>query len=227
MLELKGVHKSFADGDRRIEILVGLDLRLEAGELMALLGRSGSGKSTLLNCIAGIEPIDAGAILIDGKEMSALAETERTLLRRRKVGIVFQFFELLPTLSAEENVALPALLDGVPRSEALRRARELLERLELSSRRTHYVEQLSGGERQRVATARALVLSPTLLLADEPTGNLDAAAAEQTLALFERIRRDWNVAIFMATHSQQAAKIAQRKARLVDGRLDWLPADTA
>ena len=221
MLEIQGVHKSFADGDRRVEILSAIDLTLQAGEFLALLGRSGSGKSTLLNCIAGLEPVDAGSIRIDGREMSALGETGRTLLRRRRIGIVFQFFELLPTLNAQENVALPALLDGMPRREAMRRASELLERLEMGTHRNRAVEHLSGGEQQRVATARALVLSPALLLADEPTGNLDGAAAIQTLELFERVRRELNVAIVMATHSREAAAVAQKRARLVGGKLDW------
>jgi putative ABC transport system ATP-binding protein len=199
-------------------------LVVQAGEFVALLGRSGSGKSTLLNCIAGLEAADAGRIRIEGQEMSALGETGRTLLRRRRIGIVFQFFELLPTLNAQENVALPALLDGVPRREAMRRAGELLERLDMGAHRNAAIEHLSGGEQQRVATARALILSPALLLADEPTGNLDVAAATATLELFERIRSESKVAILMATHSREAAATAQKRARLVGGRLEWLDA---
>jgi len=219
MLEVSALRKSFVDGDRRIDVLADIELRLGAGEFVALLGRSGSGKSTLLNCIAGLEPADAGSIRIDGQEMTGLDEIRRTLLRRDRIGIIFQFFELLPTLDVQENVALPLLLAGRPRAEANRRVAELLERLQLGARARELPEHLSGGERQRVATARALVHSPALLLADEPTGNLDSANADRSLHLLEEVRGEFGVAILMVTHSRYAASVADRRLQLADGRV--------
>jgi putative ABC transport system ATP-binding protein len=197
-----------------------LDLEVAAGEFVALLGRSGSGKSTLLNCIAGIETFDSGSIMLNGVDLARLSDHRRTVLRGRQIGIVFQFFNLLPTLSAGDNVALPALLRGQPRAQARRRAQELLAQLGMAGRADEPPDHLSGGEQQRVATARALINEPTLLLADEPTGNLDSATGEQTLELLRRIARERGVSILMATHSHGAADMADRVVVLRDGRIE-------
>jgi putative ABC transport system ATP-binding protein len=218
-VEVRGLCKRFRDGDRLVEVLRALDLRAAAGEFVALLGRSGSGKSTLLNCIAGIETIDAGMVVVDGVDLARLSDRERTLLRRDRIGIVFQFFNLLPTLTVRDNVALPALLRGEPTSQALARADALLAQLSLAGRGGELPDHLSGGEQQRVATARALINDPAVLLADEPTGNLDSATGERTLALLRAIGRDRSLTVILATHSREAAAAADRVVTLSDGRV--------
>ena len=223
MIRIEALTKAFLDGTRSTTVLDGLDLTLAPGDFVALLGRSGSGKSTLLNCIAGIETPDSGRVLFDDVDITTLPDRDRTRLRRDRVGIVFQFFNLLPMISVLENVALPALLRGDKRAAALERARELLDELDLADRASEMPDHLSGGEQQRVATARALINRPALLLADEPTGNLDAATAARTLELLREVNEKHGVTVLMGTHSEEAAAAAKQVAHLVGGRIEWPP----
>jgi putative ABC transport system ATP-binding protein len=202
------------------EPVVALDdvrLTIAAGEFVAVVGPSGGGKSTLLHLVGALDRPTAGSVRVGGRDLATLSETERTLFRRRDVGIVFQFFNLLSHLTVTENVELPRLLDGG--SDAAARARELLERVDLARRARAYPYELSGGEVQRAAIARALVTGARLLLADEPTGNLDTRHGEEVLALLDDVRRERGVTLLLATHSESAARRAARIVRLVDGRL--------
>jgi putative ABC transport system ATP-binding protein len=219
MIRVVGLDKTFRDGERTVSVLRSLHLEIGRGRFVALLGRSGSGKSTLLNCVAGLERPDAGRIFLGDEEITHLPDADLTRLRRDRIGIVFQFFNLLPTLSVLDNVALPALLQGSPPGRAREKARDLLSRLGLQGRDQESPDHLSGGEQQRVATARALVNDPWILLADEPTGNLDARTGAQTLELFQRVNADLGVTILMATHSREAAATAGTVAALEGGRV--------
>jgi putative ABC transport system ATP-binding protein len=219
LIHVHQLYKSFGEASREIAVLRGVDLSVGRGEFVALLGRSGSGKSTLLNIIAGLEVPDRGTVLIEGTDLAALDDRRRTLLRRERIGIVFQFFNLLPVLSALDNVALPALLAGRPRGEVEERARRLLGRVGMGGREDAYPDRLSGGEQQRVATARALINAPAVVLADEPTGNLDALNSERTLELLAGLAGEDGRTVLMATHDEAAAARAQRAVALVDGRI--------
>jgi putative ABC transport system ATP-binding protein len=223
MIHIEGLTKSFRDGDAQHEVLCGVDLDIAAGDFVALIGRSGSGKSTLLHCLAGIETASKGTISIDGIELTSLDETARTHLRRDRIGIIFQFFHLLPALSVRDNVELPAQLRGDAASAIRERSDALLEELGLLDRATQFPDRLSGGEQQRVAIARALINEPSLLLADEPTGNLDVDTAESILELFREIHQKHGVTILMATHSEEAAAAATRTAELIAGEIEWTP----
>ncbi len=208
--ELAGVRKAF--GDR--VVLRDVSLRVERGERVALLGESGSGKSTLLNLIAGLEPVDSGSVRVDGTEISTLGADARAGLRREKIGFVFQAFHLLPHLSAWQNVAVPLLLAGDDARTAQARANDWLARLGLAVRRDARPRELSGGEQQRVALARALVHAPMLVLADEPTGNLDPASAGRALEEIVHAIEAAGAALVLVTHSPQAAAIADRRLRM-------------
>ncbi len=216
LLQLIGVCKHF---DRDAPVLRDVDLRIDAGERVALLGESGSGKSTLLNLIAGLERPDAGQILFEGRPVHAMGERDTAFLRRARMGFVFQAFHLLPYLSAYHNVALPLVLTDTAPAEAGRLAEEALERVGLGNRLYALPAQLSGGEQQRVALARALIHRPLLVLADEPTGNLDPANAAIALDILTRHVTDCGAALLMVTHSTQAAAIATRRIRLAEQRL--------
>lgn len=221
LLELRDVTKIYREGLRDHVVLQGADLVVRSGERLVLLGRSGSGKSTLLNLLAGIDLPTSGQVLLDGADLGRLSERERTLLRRRKIGFIFQFFNLLPTLTVEENLLLPLELAGRPARSERARALELLDLVGLGDRRTSFPDVLSGGEQQRVAIARALAHDPLLLLADEPTGNLDADTADEVLDLLDRSLRETGKTLVMATHSREtAARLGERVARVVGGRLD-------
>lgn len=213
-VRLRGVSKAYDDGATRHDVLAGIDLDLEAGELVALLGPSGSGKSTLLNIIAGLDSPDDGTVEVSGNELGAMSERGRTLLRRREIGFVFQFFNLIPTLTVLENVLLPLELTGT-RDRA--RARALLERVGLADRERAFPEELSGGEQQRIAIARALAHQPKLLLADEPTGNLDSATGARVLDLLTDLIRESGTAMVIATHSHEVVDRAHRVLTLHDG----------
>ncbi len=218
MLIIENLQKSFsATGGRRV--LDGLSLQAAPGDYVAVMGESGSGKSTLLNLIAGLDTPDAGRILIDGRELHSLDDADRTRLRRARMGFIFQAFHLLPHLTIERNVALPLALNGVDADVARQRVHELLEAVGLSERRREYPARLSGGEMQRVAVARALVHKPALVLADEPTGNLDAQSAADVLQLLRtQLKRDNAIGI-LVTHSSIAAATTDRVYRLVGGQL--------
>ena len=216
---LKGICKSFREGERERTVFRDASLAISPGEWVFLLGRSGTGKSTLLNLISGIDLPDSGEIIVDGKALNRLGERDRTLFRRNSIGFVFQFYNLIPTLTVEENVLLPLELTG-PLTPALRdRAGELLEQVGLAERAGSYPDRLSGGEQQRVAVARALVHRPKLVLADEPTGNLDAETGRQVLDLFQRLLRPSGATVILVTHSQEVAQLADRLLTIRDGRL--------
>jgi putative ABC transport system ATP-binding protein len=213
---LEGLGKRF--GDR--VILDHLFLKAEPGECIALLGESGSGKSTLLNIIAGLEPADCGRVEVAGHPIQGLTDDAAAALRRRLIGFAFQAFHLLGHLSVQRNVAVPLLLDGMPPSQALERAAQMLDRLGMGTRLLSPIRELSGGEQQRVALARALVANPPLLLADEPTGNLDPANARQALRLISEQANQSGAALLLVTHSHEAAAIADRTLVLRGGRLE-------
>jgi putative ABC transport system ATP-binding protein len=219
LVELRGVTKAYREGDTERTVLRGVDATIRRGELCVLIGRSGSGKSTLLNLIGGIDVPTAGEIVVDGLPLARATEARRTLFRRHHVGFVFQFFNLIPTLTVEENLCLPLELNGRPRDAARARAGALLADVGLADRGPAFPEQLSGGEQQRVAVARALVHEPLLVLADEPTGNLDLDTGRQVLDLLDRLTRRAGRTLVMATHSPEVVGLADRIFRLQEGRL--------
>ncbi|BAU47382.1 ABC transporter ATP-binding protein [Sulfurifustis variabilis] len=216
LLEVRGLGRRFEEGGRTRAVLDGLDLDVRHGECVALLGRSGSGKSTLLNLISGIDLPDEGTVALDGVPLTALDERERTLFRRRHIGFVYQFFHLIPTLTVEENVRLPLELNGEPDGG---RVSGWLEAVGLGDRLASFPDRLSAGEQQRVAIARALIHKPGLLLADEPTGNLDAETGRRVLALLTGLARREGATLLLATHSKQVAESADRVLTLDRGRL--------
>jgi putative ABC transport system ATP-binding protein len=220
LLEMRGVCKRVREGDGQRPIFEDIELSVDRGERVALLGRSGSGKSTLLNLIAGIELPSDGTIQVDGRRINAIDERERTLFRRRHIGFVFQFFNLIPTLTVLENVALPLELNGEPRRDALSRARALLARVDLAERGATFPDQLSGGEQQRVAISRALICNPLLVLADEPTGNLDAATGRRVLELLDELSVRQGVTLLTVTHSREVAVRADRALTLGPGGIE-------
>jgi putative ABC transport system ATP-binding protein len=215
-----GLARRYKMGDTFVDALQGVDLEISRGEFVALVGPSGSGKSTVLNLIGGLDRPTEGEIWIDGKELSASDEKTLTRHRRQHVGFVFQSFNLLPRLTAEENVALPLMFGGVAEKERLVRARELLERVGLTERLTHRPTQLSGGEQQRVAIARALVGQPALLLADEPTGNLDTTTGVEIMRLLKELNQEHGLTLLVVTHDPEVAAFANRVVRLRDGQVD-------
>jgi lipoprotein-releasing system ATP-binding protein len=219
VLAVAGLKRTFVQGDARIEVLRGVDLSVAPGEIVALLGPSGSGKSTLLQAVGLLEGGFEGSIRIAGEEAASLKDAERTRVRRDTLGFVYQFHHLLPDFDARENVILPQLVRGVSRAEAAERAESLLGALGLAERLTHRPSKLSGGEQQRVAVARALANRPALVLADEPTGNLDEATADIVFAEFLRLVRDEGSAALVATHNERIAAKMDRILRLHEGRL--------
>jgi putative ABC transport system ATP-binding protein len=218
-LRFHDLTKSYYEGDVRRVVLQNAHAEFQSGEITAILGKSGSGKSTLLNLISGIDIPDGGQIWVNGQDLTALPERDRTLFRRAQIGFIFQFFNLIPTLTVGENVSLPLELNRVPRPEALQKARDLLEAVGLLDRWDTFPEKLSGGEQQRVALARALVHEPLLILADEPTGNLDEETGAQMMSLLARLARERNRTLLIVTHSLEAASHADRLLRLSHGQL--------
>ena len=217
--QLRGVTRSFEQGGQRIEVLRGVDLTIQPGEIVALLGPSGSGKSTMLQAVGLLEGGFEGSIAIAGTRAENLAGDERTTLRRDHLGFVYQFHHLLPDFDARENVIMPQMISGAQRKDAESRADHLLTNLGLGHRLTHRPSQLSGGEQQRVAVARALANQPALVLADEPTGNLDEATSDTVLAQFLELVRGEGSAALVATHNERLAMRMDRIVRLVDGIL--------
>jgi ABC-type lipoprotein export system ATPase subunit len=217
---LQDVHRSYTRGDEVVNALRGVSFDVSPGEFVVVTGPSGSGKSTLLHVMAGLDRPNFGEVLLEGRPISQMPDDDLTLYRRRRLGFIFQFFHLLPTLSAVDNVALPLLLDGRPPKEAERIAMGRLERLRLGPRAQHRPRELSGGEQQRVAIARALVAEPALLLADEPTGNLDSAAGAEVYDILSGLPGEFGTAIVMVTHDRDAVAHGTRSLRIVDGRLE-------
>ncbi|MEX2207558.1 MAG: ABC transporter ATP-binding protein [Myxococcota bacterium] len=218
-LEARNVVKRFQLGDETIEVLSGLSLRLAPGESVAVLGVSGAGKSTLLHVLGGLDRPSSGQVLFGGKDLTGLPAREIAAFRNRSLGFVFQSHHLLPEFDAEENVMMPCMLAGLPRREARERARAMLAQVGLSHRLRHGPGKLSGGERQRVAIARALVLRPSVVLADEPTGNLDPHTADEVVDLFLRLNADAGTALVLVTHNEKLANRLAKKCYLVEGRL--------
>jgi putative ABC transport system ATP-binding protein len=216
VLEARGIAKTYDPGGSKVLALRGVDVAIERGEFVAIMGPSGCGKSTLLNLLAGLDRPTAGEVRLDGKRIDQLSETELARLRRRKIGFVFQFFNLLPTLSAVENVELPLRLVGRRRSDARRTANALMDELGLHEKHAAAPAQLSGGQQQRVALARALANTPDIVLGDEPTGNLDSAAAREVLSLL-RAARDRGQTLLIVTHDARVAAAADRVVALRDG----------
>jgi putative ABC transport system ATP-binding protein len=220
VLEARQLRKSFGEGEAAVEALRGVDLGVSAGEMLAIMGRSGSGKSTLLTLLGGVDVPTSGQILLEGTDLATLSDDERTLIRRRRIGFVFQAFNLLPILTAEENVALPLELDGVPAEQARERAVKVLELVGLSQRREHLPGKMSGGEQQRVAIARALVIEPAILLADEPTGNLDSANGKRITQVLRDLVEQHGQTIVLVTHDPAVAHQADRSIFLSDGQVE-------
>jgi putative ABC transport system ATP-binding protein len=218
-IRLDGLSKSFEEGGQTRVVLQGAEAEFARGEFVAILGKSGSGKSTLLNLISGVDLVDGGDISVNGQRLTALNEHQRTLFRRQNIGFIFQFFNLIPTLTVWENVILPLELAGMDNDEARRRAEALLEAVGLLDRRNTFPDRLSGGEQQRVAIARALVHDPSLVLADEPTGNLDEETGRQVMDLLDRLTRQNGKNLILVTHSNEAAAYADRILILRDGKL--------
>jgi putative ABC transport system ATP-binding protein len=209
-VELRQLSKTYREGEAERVVLRDVSLTIAGGEIVVLVGRSGSGKSTLLNLVAGIDRPTAGRVVVNGTDLTALDEQARTLFRRRHIGFVFQFFNLIPLLTVEENLLLPLDLNGRADGAGVARARALLERVGLAGRGDGYPERLSGGEQQRVAIARALIHDPDIILADEPTGNLDADTAADVLGLLDALAREAGRTVLMATHSREVIGVADR-----------------
>ncbi|MDA1053532.1 MAG: ABC transporter ATP-binding protein [Planctomycetota bacterium] len=217
VIETRNLTKHFGTGDVRVDALRGIDLHIGESEFVAIMGPSGSGKSTLLTLLGGIDVPTSGQVLLEGTDLATLSDDARTLMRRRRIGFVFQAFNLLPTLTAEENVSIPMELDGVPAKEASQRALRALELVEMSKRRHHIPSKLPAAEQQRVAIARALAIEPALLLADEPTGNLDSRQTQLVTELLRQLVDRHGQTIVTVTHDAEVGGVAQRLILLRDG----------
>ncbi|MGH8119051.1 MAG: ABC transporter ATP-binding protein [Gammaproteobacteria bacterium] len=222
VVEIRNLSKSYRRGDQVIQVLMDIDLTIAAGDFVALMGPSGSGKTTLLNLIAGIDRPDSGFLSVGGVDITALGESELARWRARNVGFIFQFYNLMPVLTAFENVELPLLLTGLSRRERREHVDLVLQLVNLSDRKEHYPAQLSGGQQQRVAIARALIADPAIIVADEPTGDLDRVSAREILDLLDQLNNDLGKTIIMVTHDQHAAERAHvvrhlEKGELIDG----------
>lgn len=220
LLEVSGLKKVFSRGEESVEALRGVSLSLDRGEFASIMGPSGSGKSTLLHLLGGLDRPTGGSIQLDGQSIEGFNDAELSIFRRRKLGFIFQFFNLLPTLTAVENVALPLLLDGFAMREVEPKARELLSQIGMKHRMEHLPDQLSGGEMQRVAIARALVADPLLILADEPTGNLDSKTGTLVLEILAEMTRKGKNTVLMVTHDSRAASFGSRVITLRDGKIE-------
>ncbi|HUE73257.1 MAG TPA: ABC transporter ATP-binding protein [Pirellulaceae bacterium] len=220
VLETRNLRKTFGEGEAAVEALRGVDLGVVAGEMLAIMGRSGSGKSTLLTLLGGVDVPTSGQVLLEGRDVASMTDDERTIVRRKRIGFIFQSFNLLPILTAEENVSLPLELDGVSGPKARQAAIEKLDLVGLSARKHHIPGKLSGGEQQRVAIARALAIEPTFLLADEPTGNLDTANSQRVMALLRKLVDTHQQTMVLVTHDPAVAALADRVIHLSDGQIE-------
>ncbi len=219
VVDVKDVCKNFMLGKEEVKVLKSLDFQIEKGEFVSLMGPSGSGKSTLLYLIGGLDDPSTGQVMINGKELKLMKDKEESIMRRREIGFVFQFYNLIPNLNVEENVLLPVLLDGKSPKKYETKLDEILELVGLADRRKHTPRELSGGQQQRVAIARALISEPDLILADEPIGNLDSVTGTEIMELFQKINREKGKTVVQVTHSESAAQYGTRIIRLKDGRL--------
>ncbi|KAF5036377.1 ABC transporter ATP-binding protein [Sedimentibacter saalensis] len=219
IIEVKDLNKTFLLGELTVDVLKGINMSVEKGEFITIMGPSGSGKSTLLYLLGGLDKPTTGKILIKGQDISALSDEEQSIMRRREVGFVFQFYNLVPNLTVEDNVMLPLLLDGKKISKYRDKLDEILDVVELSDRKKHTPRELSGGQQQRVAIARALINEPDIILADEPTGNLDSKTTEEVMNLFQKINREKGKTILQVSHSLDTAKYGNRIINVKDGRV--------
>ncbi|MPM01527.1 putative ABC transporter ATP-binding protein YknY [bioreactor metagenome] len=219
IIEVKDLNKTFLLGELTVDVLKGINMSVEKGEFITIMGPSGSGKSTLLYLLGGLDKPTTGKILIKGQDISALSDEEQSIMRRREVGFVFQFYNLVPNLTVEDNVMLPLLLDGKKISKYSDKLDEILDVVELSDRKKHTPRELSGGQQQRVAIARALINEPDIILADEPTGNLDSKTTEEVMNLFQKINREKGKTILQVSHSLETAKYGNRIINVKDGRV--------
>ncbi len=219
IVEVNGLHKLYQKDAEQVDVLQGVNLSVEAGDFLALMGPSGSGKTTLLNIIAGIDKPSQGKVVVSGTDIAPLNEDQLAKWRNRTIGFVFQFYNLIPVLTALENVELPLLLTNLGKAERRKRAQTALKIVGLGDRLAHYPRQLSGGQEQRVGIARAIVTDPALIVADEPTGDLDAKSGEEILTLFDTLNKDFNKTIVMVTHDPKAAARARRTLHLEKGKL--------
>ncbi len=219
MIRLESIHKSYGSGRNEVKVLRGIDLSVSAGEFLAIMGPSGSGKSTLMNIIGALDRSSSGRYFLDGEDVSGLDEDELADIRNRKIGFVFQTFNLLPRMTAQRNVELPLVYSGAGRAERRERAARALERVGLSDRAGHRPNEMSGGQRQRVAIARALVVNPRILFADEPTGNLDSATGTEIVRLLRDLNRHDGLTIIMVTHNLDLVAEGDRLVRLVEGQV--------
>ncbi len=219
MIHFDAVQKAFGHGTTRVEALRGIDFDVPRGQMCAIMGPSGSGKSTLLHLVAGLLHPDHGRVLLGDRELSAMSSDDLSLMRRREIGIVFQFFNLLPYLTADENVALPLRLDGIAHDEERERVARAMDMVGMTHRKNHQANSLSGGEMQRVAIARALAISPSVVLADEPTGNLDSIAGRQIIELLRMLNEDLGVTTLVVTHDPVWGSFCDRIVRVSDGRI--------
>lgn len=219
ILAATDLHRSYALAESAVPALRGVSLSLDAGAFVAVMGPSGCGKSTLLQLCGAMDKADSGSLKLDGREVTTMNDADLTRLRRERIGFVFQFFNLLPTLSVLENIAMPLLLARVSEKTAFEKARALARRVGIDHRLDHYPNQVSGGEAQRAALARAVIHEPALLIADEPTGSLDSSNGQRVLELFQELNRDLGIAILMATHDAQVAAAAKQTLRMKDGRV--------
>lgn len=226
MMELQQVTKLYQQGRRSVQAVAGVSLRIAPGEFVAIMGPSGSGKSTLMHLLGALDTPTSGQALFGGKDLSKMSDRDRSLLRRTRIGFVFQFFNLLPTLKAAENVALPLLLGGLAHRKAIKQAAAALDRVGLGPRADHYPDEMSGGEMQRVAIARALVTDPEAVLCDEPTGNLDSATSKEILSLLAGLPTSGRHTVVMVTHDPHAAAYGDRLIRIRDGLVEADEAQT-
>ncbi len=218
-ISLQHLHHSYDEAGSKHRVLEDVSLTIAQGESVALLGRSGSGKSTLLNLISGIDTPNAGKVIVEGEDLTALNEHERTLFRRKHIGFIYQFFNLVPSLTAAENIEFTLELNGIATDEIATRVSDMLQALEIADKADRYPAQLSGGEQQRVAIARALVHKPRMVLADEPTGNLDARTGQNILQIMHKLLQEHHSTLLLVTHSLEVANSADRIVTLEDGRL--------
>lgn len=220
IIKVENVHKSFGTGESRAVVLDGANLTIERGEFASLMGVSGSGKSTLLYLIGGLDKPDSGSIFLAGRDISQLGDKEFSAIRRKQIGFVFQFYNLVQNLTVEENIALPLLMDGKREKDFSAALDEIIEITGLSDKRRAYPRELSGGQQQRTAIARAVITSPEIVLADEPTGNLDSKSGDEVMDLFVRLNAEKNITILQVTHSDAIAARGSRLLRLADGHID-------